>query len=174
MFHIELFDTDIGRFKEKFFWCTIFKVFTELVAGSILHFGFFDCEACGIYAPWPGMELACPAPESKVLTTYWKSFIGKKNLKINSALFLECGMATYSSNLAWKIPRMEEHDRVQSMGWQRVGHDWVTSLSLSRVWRYKMEAKLSLFHLCGQQLLSLILYLSYTLVWNNHKNFHVK
>ena len=31
--------------------------------------------------------------------------------------------------LAWKIPRMEEPDMLQSMGSQRVGHDWATSLS---------------------------------------------
>ena len=38
-------------------------------------------------------------------------------------------MATHSSALAWKIPWMEEPGRLQSMGPQRVGHDWVTSLS---------------------------------------------
>ena len=37
--------------------------------------------------------------------------------------FLEKEMATYSSILAWKIPRMEEPGRLQSMGSQRVGHD---------------------------------------------------
>ena len=36
---------------------------------------------------------------------------------------LEKGMATHSSTLAWKIPWMEEPDRLQSMGSQRVGHD---------------------------------------------------
>ena len=36
---------------------------------------------------------------------------------------LEKEMATYSSTLAWKIPWMEEHGRLQSMGSQRVGHD---------------------------------------------------
>ena len=40
-------------------------------------------------------------------------------------------MAIHSSTLAWKIPWMEEPDRLQSMGSQRVGHDWVISLSLS-------------------------------------------
>ena len=30
---------------------------------------------------------------------------------------------------AWKIPWTEEPGSLQSMGWQRVGHDWVTSLS---------------------------------------------
>ena len=44
---------------------------------------------------------------------------------------LEKEMAIHSSTLAWKIPGTEEPDRLQSMGLQRVGHDWVTSLSLS-------------------------------------------
>ena len=34
---------------------------------------------------------------------------------------LEKEMATHSSTLAWKIPWMEEHGRLQSMGSQRVG-----------------------------------------------------
>ena len=33
------------------------------------------------------------------------------------------GMATRSSTLAWRIPRTEEPDRLQSMGSQRVRHD---------------------------------------------------
>ena len=36
---------------------------------------------------------------------------------------LEKAMAIHSSTLAWKIPWMEEPDRLQSMGSQRVGHD---------------------------------------------------
>ena len=35
--------------------------------------------------------------------------------------------ATHSSILAWKIPWTEEPGGLQSMGLQRVGHDWVTS-----------------------------------------------
>ena len=42
---------------------------------------------------------------------------------------LEEGMETYSSLLAWRIPWTEERGRLQSMGSQRVGHDWATSLS---------------------------------------------
>ena len=38
---------------------------------------------------------------------------------------------THSSTLAWKTPWTEERGRLQSMGSQRVGHDWATSLSLS-------------------------------------------
>ena len=44
---------------------------------------------------------------------------------------LEKEMATHSSTLAWRIPWMEEPGRLQSMGSQRVGHDWATSLSFS-------------------------------------------
>ena len=40
---------------------------------------------------------------------------------------LEKEMATHSSILAWRIPWTEEPDRLQSMGLQTVGHDWVTS-----------------------------------------------
>ena len=44
---------------------------------------------------------------------------------------LEKEMATHSSTLASKIPWSEDPGRLQSMGSQRVGHDWATSLSLS-------------------------------------------
>ena len=37
--------------------------------------------------------------------------------------FLEKGMATHSSILAWGSPWTEESGRLQSMGSQRVGHD---------------------------------------------------
>ena len=42
---------------------------------------------------------------------------------------LEKEMATHSSILAWKITWMEELGWLLSMGSQRVGHDWATSLS---------------------------------------------
>ena len=39
---------------------------------------------------------------------------------------LEKGMATHSSTLAWKIPWTEEPGGLQSMGLQRVRHNWAT------------------------------------------------
>ena len=36
---------------------------------------------------------------------------------------LEKGMATHSSNLAWRIPWTEEPGGLQPVGLQRVGHD---------------------------------------------------
>ena len=37
---------------------------------------------------------------------------------------LEKEMATHSSTLAWRIPWTEKPGRLQSMGSQRVGHDF--------------------------------------------------
>ena len=50
-------------------------------------------------------------------------------------------MAPHSSTLAWKIPWTEEPGGLQSVGLQRVGHDWATSLSLSTFmhWRRKWQ-----------------------------------
>jgi len=46
----------------------------------------------------------------------WVRFLGQEDP-------LEKEMAIHSSTLAWKIPWMEEPDRLQSMGSQRVRHD---------------------------------------------------
>jgi len=45
--------------------------------------------------------------------------------------FLEKEMGTQSSILAWRIPWTEEPGGLQSMGSQRVRHDWATSLTHS-------------------------------------------
>ena len=58
-----------------------------------------------------------------------------------ASLCLEKAMATHSSTLAWSIPWTEEPGGLQSMGSQRVGHDWATSLSLFTFmhWRRKWQ-----------------------------------
>ena len=40
--------------------------------------------------------------------------------------FMEKEMAAHSNILAWRIPWKEEPGRLQSMGLQRIGQDWVT------------------------------------------------
>ena len=50
-------------------------------------------------------------------------FVGK------SPRSLEKEMATHSSILAWRIPRTEEPGQLQSMGSQRVGHNWACKYS---------------------------------------------
>ena len=64
-----------------------------------------------------------------------------KFFKAHLVIKMEKAMATHSSTLAWEIPWMEEPGRLQSMGSQRVGHDWVTSLSLFTFmhWRRKWQ-----------------------------------
>ena len=51
----------------------------------------------------------------------WVRFPGWKDSLVKE-------MATHYSTLAWKIPWMEETGRLQSVGLQRVRHDWTTSL----------------------------------------------
>ena len=72
---------------------------------------------------WLKMVKRLPAVwESRVWSLGWEDTLEKE-------------MATHSSTLAWKIPWTEEPGRLQSMGSQRVGLDWVTSLSFtSSVW----------------------------------------
>ena len=49
--------------------------------------------------------------------------------EIKRCFSLEKEMAIHSSTIAWKFPWTEEPCRLQSMGSQRVGHDWATSLT---------------------------------------------
>ena len=46
---------------------------------------------------------------------------------------LEEETATHSSILAWKIPWTEEPGRLQFMGSQRIGHNWVTNIFFFKV-----------------------------------------
>ena len=56
-------------------------------------------------------------------------------------IYLEKEMANHSSTLTWKIPWTEEPGKLQSMGSQRVGHNWAPSLSLFTFmhWRRKWQ-----------------------------------
>ena len=55
---------------------------------------------------------------------------------------LEKGMANYFNILAWRIPWTEEPGGLQSMGSQRVGHDWVTN---TFTFKQQKKAKEKLF-----------------------------
>ena len=72
---------------------------------------------------WPQIHLALP-------------FLGPSNECV-----LEKAMAAHSSTLTWEIPWTEEPGRLQSMGSQRVRHNWATSLSLFTFmhWRSKWQ-----------------------------------
>ena len=60
-------------------------------------------------------------------------------LWVHSIVHSEKAMATHSSTLAWEIPWTEKPGRLQSMGLQRVGHDWVTSFSLFTFMHWKRK-----------------------------------
>ena len=59
---------------------------------------------------------------------------------------LEEGMATHSSISAWKIPWTEKPGGLQSMGLQRVRHDWSTKHRTSSFPSTISQKKLSFLH----------------------------
>ena len=71
---------------------------------------------------------------------------------------LEKEMATPSSTIAWKIPWMEKPGRVQSMGSQRVGHDWAISLQLVPLLLVLLSPSKTFTHMSN--------YLLKTLLWS--------
>ena len=60
---------------------------------------------------------------------YEDDWLNGPHLLVSLCPFEEKAMAPHSSTLVWKIPWMEEPDRLQSMGLLGVGHDSATSLS---------------------------------------------
>ena len=52
---------------------------------------------------------------------------------------LEKGTATHSSILTWRNAWTEEPGRLQSMGLQRVGHSWATSIFILGIGDQKGE-----------------------------------
>ena len=52
---------------------------------------------------------------------------------------LEKEMATHSNVLAWRSPWAEELGGLQSMGPQRVGHDWVTNTFSVQTWNQRVK-----------------------------------
>ena len=66
-----------------------------------------------------GFDAFLVAQTVKHLPAMWETWVRFLGLEDP----LEKEMAIHSSTLAGKIPWMEEPDRLQSMGSQRVGHD---------------------------------------------------
>ena len=70
------------------------------------------------------MKTSLVAQAVKRLSTMWETWVRALGWEDP----LEKQMAIYCSTIAWKIPWSEEPGRLQSMGSQRVGHDYATSL----------------------------------------------
>ena len=62
----------------------------------------------------------------------------------------EKAMETHSSTLAWKIPRMEEPGRLQSMGSLGVGHECATLLSLFTFMHWRRKWRPTTVFLSGE------------------------
>ena len=62
--------------------------------------------------------------------SFWIFFLSHTFYFYKPLPLLEKAMVPHSSTVAWKILWTEEPGRLQSMGSQRVRHDWTTSLSL--------------------------------------------
>ena len=76
-----------------------------------------------------------------LITSLHTPFIPIRSIGSVSHASVEKAMAPHSSTLAWKIPWTEEPGRLQSIGSQRVGHNWTNSLSLFTFmhWRRKWQ-----------------------------------
>ena len=94
---------------------------------------------------------------------------------------LEKGMETHSSILAWRIPWTEEADTLESMGSQRVGHDWAANTDwltdggicrykgrLEHAWFFKRIQRFQLFkHLISFSIWRLFWYLFWSRILCN-------
>ena len=92
-----------------------------------LFFFFFLAETCGTLVPQPYIELMSPALKASLVAQLVKKPTAMQETWVQSLGWedpLEKWMATHSSSLAWRIPWT-----VQSLGSQRIGHDWLTFTS---------------------------------------------
>ena len=69
-------------------------------------------------SPWASL-VAHPVRNLPAVQESWVQSLGQEDP-------LEKGMATHSSILAWRIPWTGKPGGLQSMGLQRVGHDWAS------------------------------------------------
>ena len=90
---------------------------------------------------WPHMDMASLVAQMvnnlPIMQETWVQSLDQEDP-------LEKGMATHSSILAWRIPWTEEPGGLQSMGLQRVRHDWATNTHMDMCWKYQVGHFISL------------------------------
>ena len=89
------------------------------------------CLYLGIPDPWPCVTQTHFSCKSFALLNFrvHKNIHATKKFDLSWEDPLEEGVATHSSILAWRIPRTEEPGGLQSVGSQRVRHEWTTKHS---------------------------------------------
>ena len=130
---------------------TCIRAYKTAIILKNLYWGIFDLQCCAIFR--------CTARWLLYVNIYWLFFwilfLCRPNISLVAQMVkclpmmqetwvrslgredaLEKEMATHSSILASKIPQTEEPSRLQSMGSQRVGHDWATSLHFTFTFTY--------------------------------------
>ena len=100
------------------YWFLTFKI-------SLWYFSVYTIFLDDLIQPLGFKYYLCPVAQTvKCLPTMRETWVRAMGQEVP----LEKEMVTHSSILAWKIPWTEEPGRLQSMGSQRVRHDWATSL----------------------------------------------
>ena len=84
-----------------------------------------------IHTSMPFSQIIPPFPSPTESKRLFYTSVSLLLSRIQACIVPEKAMAPHSSTLAWKIPWMEEPGRLQSMGSQRVGHDWETHFHFS-------------------------------------------
>ena len=114
-----------------FFPCHV-RLFSHKINQSQLTFG----ETISVIQQW-SLQFCSTYWTHKVLSTwcYEKTLLPIFMAKCKREL--EEGMATHSSILAWRIPWTEQPGGLQSMGSQRVRHDW-SDLAQHRTFTHRL------------------------------------
>ena len=86
--------------------------------GEPLQYNYFP--VCGSSTRWVDFLGGSDVKNLPAMQKTWVQSLGWEDL-------LEKGMATHSSILAWRILWTKEPDGLQSIGSQRVRHDWVNN-----------------------------------------------
>ena len=81
-------------------------------------------------SPWKHLKLLNYSPGTFLLAQMAKNLPAIWKTEVQCLVWedlLEKGVATHSNTLAWRIPQIEEPGGLQSIGSQRIGHNWVTN-----------------------------------------------
>ena len=81
-----------------------------------------------VFSPEPDTE-GFPGGSVKNSPAMWETWVWSLGWEDP----LQEGMATHSSILAWRIPWTEEPGELQSMGSQRIRHNWATKQSIAQL-----------------------------------------